>query len=598
MPKLEVVGFDGVIPRTSATMLSERQAQIARNVKLYSGELRYWDGASLEYSPANSALKTIYKYYNSGTALWLTWDVDVDVVRSPTSDTTDYRLYYTDGVKPKKTNLTLATSGSGAYPQDYYNMGVPAPTGAPTLARVGASVTSPENRAYVYTYVSTFGSIKEESAPSPPATISSIGVGDSVTVNAFTAAPTTKYNITHRRIYRSVAGASSDNYQFVAEITIATASYSDAVLTAGLGEVIETLGWLPPPDDLKGLNTHPSGSLVGFSGNTVYFSEPFFAHAWPLAYAKTIPDKIIGIGVYGTSVVVATDRHPYIISGVTPDSMSSERVPILEPCLSKQSIAADEYGIVYASNNGLVGIGPTVRGVITNGLFAYNEWQQYSPSLIAGAIINNQYFATYPSTIDQFKTMVINRGDIPALSFVDMEATAVHVDSKGGNLYFCSSDDGKIYKWDDDYLNPLIYTWRSKRFVLPKAVSFSALKLDADYSQIGDAAAYNALVAQIAAANALLYAGDLLGALNTAPLNHVAVNGSILGEIPPLASIRTAQVLVYVEGVLSATLDMQSFDPVRLNPFKGRTIEIEIIGTVNVRSVAMATTVPELQLTN
>lgn len=594
MPKLSIIGFDGVIPRTSPTMLNEHQAQVAFNVKLYSKEIRFWRGPTLEYDPSNTGINTIYKYYNGSTTRWLTFTGDVDIVRSPTADTTDYRLYYTDGVAPKKTNQTLVNTGAPPYPGSSYEMGVPAPTAAPTLARVGSSVISPEDRAYVYTYVNTFGSITEESAPSPAATIASIGVGDSVTVNGFAALPTGDYNITHRRIYRSVAGASSDTYQLVAEIAVGATSYSDAVLAAALGEVIPSIGWLPPPADLKGLCVHPSGALVGFSENTIYFSEPFFPHAWPLRYAVTIPDKIVALGIYGTSIVVGTDRHPYVIGGVSPSSMSQERVPILEPCVSKRSMASDEYGVVYASPNGLVGIGPSTRGVITNGLFAYNEWQSYNPESIAGAIINNQYFGVYPTNTEELQTMVINRGDIPALSFIEMDATALHVDSEGGRIYYCDTTSQNIYLWDDDHLRPLKFVWRSKRFVLPKASTFSVLQLDADYEQGEDIAVYNALVADIAAANAAAYVSDLLGALNETPISDYSVNGSTLLDVPPLGNVGTVQVLIYCDGDLVSTSDMRSFDPIRLAPFKGRALEIEIVGSVDARTVAIATTVPEL----
>jgi hypothetical protein len=54
-------------------------------------------------------------------------------------------------------------------------------------------------------------------------------------------------------------------------------------------------------------------------------------------------------------------------------------------------------------------------------------------------------------------------------------------------------------------------------------------------------------------------------------------------------------VLIYSEGELVGTYSMFTFDPVRLAPFKGRAVEIEIVGTIEVRSVAIATTVPELR---
>ena len=612
MPQLKIMGFDGVIPRTSATMLQDNQAQIAEDVKLYSKELRYWRGPTVDdYTPPDNTA-TLYKYYynSADDYKWLTWGTDVNVVRGPIADTTDYRLYYTGDGAPKKTYNTIATTGSGPYPAAWLYMGVPAPAAAPTVTRVGTGTADPESRVYVYTYVSTFGGVTEESAPSPASSIVTVYTGDSVTVNGFATTPTTGYNITHRRIYRSVTGATTDNFLLVAEIPIATTSYSDTKTAEQLGEAIGTTGWAPPPTDLAGLLSHPSGALAGFSGNTVYFSEPFYPHAWPLGYALSIPDKIIGLGIYGTSIAVMTDRHPYIITGSYPGAMSAERVPILEPCVSKPSIYSDEFGVVYASPNGMVGIGPSMRGVITTGLFAYNEWNLYMPHLIAGVVTNNQYFAIYPQNVSGMKTMVINRADVPALSFVDMKATAVHIDSKTAQLHYIDSLDGRIKQWDADELNPLAYTWKSKRFVMPIGTTFSAMKLDGDFGQIGNATIYNQVVAEIQARNTAKFSGDLLGTLNSTTLNYsykdtaipngiqyhgIEMNGSTLETVPTLASIRSVQVTFYGDGVkIDPALTVTTFDPVRIMPFKSRTVEVEITGTLNIRSIALGTTVAEL----
>jgi hypothetical protein len=691
MPQLKIMGFDGVVPRTSATMLGENQAQIAEDVKLYSKELRYWRGSTTETYVPPAGTTTLYKYYYNvyDDYKWLTWADDVNVVRGPIADTSDYRLYYTGDGVPKKTYNTLATTGSGPYPAASLNMGVPAPTGAPAVTRIpytrtvtitiaspavvtlaahgladgdtvvfsttgalptgltagntyyvknattntfevtatssGTSVntsgtqsgvhsiavtTNPENRVYVYTYVSTFGGVSEESAPSPASTILTLYTGDTVTINGFTAPPTSGYNITSRRIYRSVTGATTDSYLFVAEIPLATTSYTDSLTAEQLGEALSTIGWVPPPSDMAGLVSHPSGALAGFSGNTVYFSEPFYPHAWPLAYAISIPDRIIGLGIFGTSIVVMTDRNPYIITGSYPGAMSSERVPILEPCVSKPSIYSDEYGVVYASPNGMVGIGPQSRGVITNNLFAYNEWVELQPQLLAGVVTNNQYFAIYPENVDDLQTMVINRTDVPALSFVSMQASAVHIDSKTSHLYYVDALNGRIQHWDNDELNPLPYVWKSKRFVMPQATTFSALKLDGDYDQIGDATIYNQLAAEINARNTAKFSGDILGPLNSTEINYsyydaaitsghpyhgIEMNGSTLETVPPLASVRSAQVTLYADGVkITPSLDMTTFDPIRIPPFKSRAIEVQVTGTLNVRSVALATTVTEL----
>ena len=593
MPAIKIMGFDGLVPRMSATLLADNQAQTADNVKLYSRELRFWRGSKSQTATLVANTRSIYKYYASAAdAYWLAWASEgVDVVASPTTDTTDYRLYYTGDGVPKKTNETLVSTGTGAYPRGWLNMGVPAPTGAPTVAASGGSGTT-ENRAYVYTYISTFGSLKEESAPSPAATVAVLP-GGTVTVNGFTAAPTSNYNVTHRRIYRSVSGSTTDSYQFVAEIPVATTSYADTLTAAQLGEVIGTIGWTPPPSDLAGLVALPGGALAGFSGNTVYFSEPFYPHAWPVKYALNVPAKIVGLGVFGTSIAVMTERYPYIINGGIPGAMSVERVPTLEPCLTKKSIVSNEGGVMYASPNGLMQIGPGALGIQTNELFRRDEWQAYGPTNINAVSYDNKYFALYPDVGENFSSFILSGDDVPALSKINLKVNAAHVDSKNGYLYYVGMDN-VIYQADADDLNPLVYTWKSKRFVLPQATTFSALKLDGDYDQADLTSAYNANVAATKTANQSMFGTALNGALNTTSLNFYDVNGSKLKNLPPEASVREAQVLIYGDGDLQTTLSISSFDPVRIPPFKSRTLEILIRGNMSVRSVAMATTVPEL----
>ena len=117
MPKIAIQGFDGIVPRMSATMLGDSQAQTATNVKLYSRELRFWRGSSLQAATVVASCQSIYKFYASSTNIyWLTWaNSGVNVVPSPVTDTVDYRLYYTGDGAPKKTNEALTITGAGAY---------------------------------------------------------------------------------------------------------------------------------------------------------------------------------------------------------------------------------------------------------------------------------------------------------------------------------------------------------------------------------------------------------------------------------------------------------------------------------------------------
>ena len=422
MPALKIVGFGGEVPRQSDTELRPADATLAENVRLYSGELRSWFGPRTEFKPVTTGIRSIYHFRNPSTSafVWMTWATDVDVQRSSLDDPTDFRLYYTGSGIPKKTNWALAnTAGVTAFPRAEYNMKVPAPTGAPTATdtAAGSSVIA-ETRYYIYTNVSTFGTIKEESAPSPPSAAVTIAAGRKVTVGTFTAAPTSGYNITHRRIYRTLPGETSVGaFVFVAELAVATASYVDDLLAAALGEPISTTGWTEPPDGLTGITSMANGMMAGFVGNTVYFCEPYFHHAWPVKYAQSVPDQIVGLGSYGNTLIVMTTDQPWAMVGVAPNQISVERISMPEPCISKRSIASDQYGVLYASPNGIVAIGPSERSVITNKLFRRAEWLEYAPDTMTGAIYDGKYFATYQSILRGNKTLILSRDDFPALSF-------------------------------------------------------------------------------------------------------------------------------------------------------------------------------------
>lgn len=531
MPTLRLAGFDGLVPRTSPTLLGDTQATVANNVKLYSRELRPWRGPLL--AQAASAPETIYKLYNmAGSHRWLTFSEDADVALSPINDNGEARFYYTTatGTPKKSTYANYPTS---------YPIGLPIPTNPPSLELTTQGTGTNQTRAYVFTYVAQFGSVYEESAPSPPETITIKPVDSVVTINGLGTAPSGGYNIIAQRIYRSVTGSSTSSYQFVAEVPV-NGSYADSLKALELGSVLETIGWRAPPNDLQGIVPLASGSgvLAGFSGNTVCFSEPFYPHAWPLAYQIAIPGKIVGLGVYGSSVVVMTDSYPYVINGGTPGAMSVERIPILEPCVSKKSIAADSEGIFYASPNGLVVIGANGRGVSTKSLYRREEWQLLTPEEMSGEVLDGRYYGVSNGT-----SIVLDRGDVPALSTLDVDATTMHVGRLDAKLYFVNSGDGDIYELEGDDTDFLTYTWRSKRWRLPQGVTWSAIRLDADYEAVG----------------------------------------------------RTLTVRLYGDGELLQTITPTSLDPIRVIPFRCREFEFELEGDMDIRELTLATSVRELR---
>jgi hypothetical protein len=570
MPKLSIQGFNGIVPRTSPTMLGDAQATIASDVNLYAGELRTWGSPQLAFQPANGApIYTMRKVYNNaGLSTWLTWTGAIDLVLGPIADTTEIRMYYTDSLTPRKTNFAMATGGSPPFPSTWLNMGVPNPAAAADVGIVAGSYPVADTRAYVYTYVSTFGTVSEESGPSPATGLLTIAAGNGVNIFGFSPAPLSHYNITAIRIYRTISGTSTGaSYAFVDQMPVNPATglvypsattangvvYSNSTLTdnllsTGLGEALTTTTWAPPPVGLTGIVSMPNGMLAGFVGNTVYFSEPFFPHAWPLIYAQTVNDNIVGLGVFGYSLVACTAKFPYILSGTDPSSISVETVPLAEPCVSKRSIVSDNTGnnngaggVTYASNNGLVTIGPSTRSVVTHGLFRGLEWQALNPSTLISATYDGRYVSFYNNGTQA--AIVMSSDDIPALAIKATAATASFVDPNTGFLYYANPADNNLYQLDANTGSPTPYTWQSKRFIMEHGETWSALKVDADYSTGG------------------------------------AVTVTLYGDL----------------GTQQTVLTVASLDPVRIPPFRARELMVKVSAVINVRSLAMATSVMELR---
>lgn len=602
--KLTLSDFDGQIPRLGDTVLEHNQAVLARNVRLYGGLLSTWKGRTEVFDPVSSSDQTIYRFENPTTdeELWLTFDNEVHVVPGALADTTDFRLYYTGDTKPRKTNWTMAGDNalSGEYPGEFYDLAVPTPATKPTVAAVGSgSAVEGETRYYVYTYVNTFGALEEESEPSPVSDAVTVTAGQKVNISALATSPAGDHNITSVRIYRTLPGeATVGEYVFVSEVAIGSAggTIEDDLLAAELGEACPTVGWSPPPDGMIGLTPLANGMFAAFQNNSVYFCEPYFHHAWPAAYIQSIPEQIVGMGSYGNSLVVMTEGHPYIITGVTPDALSVERLPLPEPCVSSKSIAYDQYGVLYASPTGLVSIGPTGRKIITNELFRRREWVDYSPETMIGDVYDGKYFVSFTSTVHTNETMVISRDDKPALSFLSYNAAAWFRDVETGVLYMLDVADEKIYSIDTDTNYPLQYEWKSKRFFMPGAVTWSVCKVDGDVILADTTNQYNEIVADIETANALLT--DLGDTFNGVTVNadSVPVGGSQRASMPPQASLLTCTIQFYGElDELMASLTVQDFGTFRLPSFKERVTSIQLTGTLPVRSVMVATSMPELR---
>jgi len=598
MSGLKIMTYGGFVPRVAPHLLNDNEAQKALNAKLYSGSLQSWKkpGQLVPRVFVPSDTQTIYRGKNTSSDVrWIAWNTDVDVAKSPILGSQYMNIFYTGDGVPKKTNSTLAGSTNGTAPASYLYMGVKGPAVAPTVTRVGSG-TTPETRVYVYTYVNTYGDIEEQSMPSPASALVLCGSGDTVTVSGFETVPTTGYNITKRRIYRSVSGTSSTQFQFVAEIPIATTTFTDNVLSAGLGETLTSQLWSEPPSNLKGVIALPNGFLAGFFGQTLCFSEVNAPHAWPVSYQLSIGTDIVGIAAFGQSVAVMTSGYPHIVSGVTPASMSVEKIPTLEPCISKRSIVSTATGVTYASPNGLVN--PSV-GLLTGNVMLRDDFAKYNPASIRASFFAGKYFGFFDAGTGDVTTGAFildsNISGTP-LTITSLNSVATFVDSETANMFLVQGTE--IMSWEGDENNTLPYEWRSKNFVFTAPTNLGSIEVEANFDGIGDAVAIQNRIAQLALVNQALFSanGNLKGALNATSMNTYNINGSILQALPGIIDDRYVLVSVYCDDKLINTSQYTKRGVYRLpSGFKGQIFSVKINGNIELRYIKMAETSKELK---
>ncbi len=367
--------------------------------------------------------------------------------------------------------------------------------------------------SYVYTFVSAYG---EEGPPSAASTV--ITTDDNMTVNISgleTSTAKSNTNLSKKRIYRSNTGSNTTAFQFVGEVTLATASFVDSSKNNELAEVIPSTTWIAPPDDdtalypdgpMKGLISLPGGILAGFTGKRICFSEPFQPHAWPTDYRIAIDEEIVGIAATSNGVVVTTQGTPYLVTGNEPSAMMAIRIETAEACLSKRSVVDMGEYVIYASPDGLIAVSGATARNLTERLITPDQWQStYYPSSITGFYWQSRYVGYFDrgsGASPRYGGFIFDPRDDGSLALVNLDASAL---IRGG---FTDPDDNELYiiignkiKKFQGSSTALTYNWKTKDFAVPKPTSFGFAKVDAEAYPVtlkvyGDGSViYNATIA-------------------------------------------------------------------------------------------------------
>lgn len=263
-----------------------------------------------------------------------------------------------------------------------------------------------------------------------------------------------------------------------------TYDFTDDFESRDLFSVLGTDEFDPPPEDLQGLTAIQNNILVGFVGNTLFFSEPGSPHAWPESYSVNLEHNIVGIAAINGSALVTTESYPFFVSGSDPaNGMSTQRIDANFPCLNKNSMVTMGYGIVYSTHDGLAVYSPSAgTAIITKLLYNNDTWTTtLNPSTVIAEYYGENYFAAHSTGAFIFEQDAKAGG-----FFVDANYTftASYYDPIDGAVYYVSGTNGDIYKWDDLSQPSVSMEWKSKVLVTKDMINIGAARVVADYATV------------------------------------------------------------------------------------------------------------------
>jgi hypothetical protein len=333
---------------------------------------------------------------------------------------------------------------------------------------------------YIYTYVTSFD---EESAPSPASDLIKVGKTDDVTFT-FSAPTQTERNIDRVRVYRSKTslGGVTDFY-FLRELNVSVAGNTQKDDFQNLlNEPLPSADYDTPPADMKGLIPLPNGLMAAHTGRELLFCEPYKPHAWPIKYRMTTDTNIVGLGAFGTFIVVLTEGSPFMVQGSEPDLMVMEKLEVTLPCTSALSIVDMGYSVAYASIEGLVTVSQSGAQVVTQNLFTPEQWRALAPDSIVATQRNGRYHFGYQAIPGGARALGIIdlTNQQPFYIEADIQPALFYFDAPNGAIYF--TDGGGEVKEFDPRGGAVVakQQWKSKLTILQGYDNFGAILIEAD----------------------------------------------------------------------------------------------------------------------
>lgn len=431
----------------------------------------HWEYGGVKYqeqvvSPASASY---------GTTVTLTFGAPP--ARAATTPETAFPVYRVTA-KNKQTQVQVFdaytsnssfASENAAYLSSIANAG----TGNTVTISPSESEAAKETRAYVYTYVNSY---KEEGPPSPVQVVT-CAASQKVAVTVKRDATTLNYApITEIRVYRTPTGSTLAQYFYVGTIGAASGpgdyTFQDSVQGEQLNEPLASADHYPPDQALQGLMSLPNGILAAWKGNELHFSEAYKPWAWPPQYVKTLPNAIVGGIVYGAGAFITTRGQPYLVSGVSADSMTTSKINVDQAGVSKRSIAVVDGTVIYASHDGLVVVSGGSASLAQGQKFFTREvWRaRYSTGLstMHFSVWDGRLVAFSPSAVFRPFMIRMDEADGTMTELPSFVAKCAFVSQLSDQMYYANGNG--LFQFNGG--SNITAAWQSREIVVARPVNF------------------------------------------------------------------------------------------------------------------------------
>jgi len=388
--------------------------------------------------------------------------------------------------------FTVYSAGSGSGPATSGIVTVVANLEAPGQMRVkllfkaaGDSSGINVSAAYCVTFVNSWG---EESAPSSPTLVEFTASGR-VNISATYSGYSNGVPVVGMNVYRTYG--LSDTYILVNQTPISGSggvyTYADESSEPQTTTALQSTGWDPPPQDLRGLTYVGNGFFCAYRGRDLLFSEPYRPHAWP--YSMTFPDEVKSLVPIENGVLATTNGQPYAIYGAHPEQAAQQVINSDQAGVSLNSATRVSGTAAYVSHDGIITVvGGAAKLDASRGLFTREVWRNLFNSFLTGsgaelllaehdgrmvalargAALNVQGQSVQGFLLDLEEPSGVSWLQLP------MQLTGASVVRDADALYFGLSQNG-VGAYAEAFVGSyLTLTWHSKDYVFPRPVSFGA----------------------------------------------------------------------------------------------------------------------------